>query len=119
MKFAITLLIYLLNSGFYLWYSPEYKDAYPNEFAAWYFGSEGVFIALLLFFSANSRSQLDRHFIFIASGFIFLRSILYILNYTLILNINARVRMVYLALYVSIIVLPTFISAYRHGHFKS
>ena len=119
MKYASAMIVYLLNSGIYLWLSPGLKDKYPYEFAAWYFGSEGIFTAILLFIACNSKNWFDRQLVYVTAGFIGIRAILYILNYMLILTINARVRMVYLALYSLLIVVPTLISAYRHGHFKN
>ena len=119
MKYAVVLILYLINSWLYLWFSPELKQLYVNEFSAWYFGSEGIFTAILLFIACNSKNWIDRQLVYVTAGFIGIRVILYILNYTLILTINARVRMVYLALYSLLIVVPTLISAYRHGHFKN
>ena len=116
---ALVLILYLINSGLYLWFSPELKDQYPNEFAAWYFGSEGLFTAWLLYLAVDCPTWIDKQFIFVTSGFILFRSILYILNYTLLFTVSARMRMMYLALYSLCIVLPTFISAYRHGHFRN
>lgn len=119
MRYAATLVLYLFNSWAYLLLSPEYKIMYKNECAAWYFGSEAIFTAVLLFLACDAKGWIAKQLVYITSGFIFLRGILYILNYTLILTINARIRMIYLALYVLFIVIPTFISAYRHGHFKN
>lgn len=118
MRFTIVLTLYLLNCGFYIWLSPELKDLYKNQFAAWYFGSEGLFTAALLYFSANSNNIIDKQLIYVSAGFIGLRSIMYILNYTLIFTSDARHRMAFLCLYTLLIVIPVMISAYRHGYFN-
>ena len=118
MRYSITLVLFLINAGLYLWISPEYKDLHKNEMAAWYFGSEGLFTALLLFFACSAKSIVSKQLVFVTSGFIGIRAILYILNYTTILTVDARIRMYFLCLYSLLIVTPVLISAYRHGHFK-
>lgn len=118
MKYVI-VIIYLMNAGAYLFFSPELKDKYPYEFAAWYFGSEGVFISILLYLAVSCNHWIERQLIIVTAGFIFIRAMLYILNYTLIFTVNARMHMAYLALYSLICIVPTFISAYRHGLFKN
>lgn len=117
MKYGL-VIVYLINAWLYLWFSPDLKAKYANEFSAWYFGSEGIFIALLLFLAVNCNHWIERQLIQVLSGFIFMRAILYILNYTTIFTVNARIHMSYLALYSLLFVVPTFISSYRHGHFK-
>jgi hypothetical protein len=118
MKYSIILVLYLINAGAYLIISPEYKALHKNEMAAWYFGSEGLFTAVLLYLACNARTWIAKQLVYVTAGFIGIRSILYILNYTLILTIDARIRMYFLCLYSLIIVIPSLISAYRHGHFK-
>jgi hypothetical protein len=118
MKFTISLALYLINSGIYLLINPEFKNLYKNEFAAWYFGSEGLFTALLLYLSANANNIIAKQLVYVSAGFIGLRSIMYILNYTLIFTTDARHRMAFLCLYTLLIVVPVLISAYRHGHFN-
>jgi len=118
MRYTITLILYLLNCGVYLWLSPELKDLYKNQFAAWYFGSEGLFTATLLYLAAKAKDAVSRQLVYVTSGFIGLRAIMYILNYTLILTSEARDRMTFLCLYTLLIVTPVLISAYRHGYFK-
>lgn len=118
MKYTIILILYLINAGAYLYLSPELKELYANQFAAWYFGSEGLFTATLLFLAANAKDNVSRQLVYVSAGFIGLRAIMYILNYTLILTSEARHRMAFLCLYTLLIVVPVLISAYRHGYFK-
>lgn len=118
MKFSVVIL-YLLNAGLYLWFSPALKARYVYEFSAWYFGSEGLFVATIIIMAVSCKNWIERQLIYVTAGFIFIRAILYILNYTLIFTVNARTHMIFLALYVLCLVTPTFISAYRHGHFKN
>lgn len=118
MRYTVTLILYLINAGLYLWLSPEYKELHKNEMAAWYFGSEGLFTSVLLYLAANANNTIAKNLVYVTSGFIGLRAIMYILNYTLILTSEARHRMAFLCLYTLLIVTPVLISAYRHGHFK-
>lgn len=119
MIYGLTVILYLINAGLYLWFSPALKDQYPYEFAAWYFGSEGIFVAIMLYLATECKVWVERQFMKVISGFILLRAILYILNYTLIFTVNARMHMYFLALYSLMVIIPSFISAYRHGYFKN
>jgi len=119
MRYSIILVLFLINAGLYLWISPEYKDLHKNEMSAWYFGSEGIFTAMLLYFACSAKSIVSKQLVFVTSGFIGIRAVLYILNYTTILTVDARMRMAFLCLYSSLIVIPTLISAYRYGLFKN
>jgi len=92
--YILTVVAYLLNAGLYLAYNPALRIIYTkHQVNAWYFGSEGLFMCAFIILAMNAKWWYEKKLIQFAVGFIFARTILYLLNDLSIWTDQGRYRM--------------------------